>query len=263
MSEVSAAPVGESPASNVDALTVEHAADQQEDEAGSEAKKVTFFAKFCKFFHAYEFPILILIAICLAKAYPPLGAEYLAPDITAKWIAVIIIFFLSGLGLKTSDFIKVILRLRLLPFNAFVQIFNFLVVSAAVFGGAQVLKKTGLLHPAMISGLIICSCLPMSINVGIVLTAKAGGDEAAAVLHSAVGNTMGVFLAPSLILLYLPSVAADVDFLMVILSLMYRVLVPFIVGQLVQKLCAPVYDFFIKHRPKFKKVPEVLLTFIV
>jgi hypothetical protein len=39
-----------------------------------------------------EFLILAVIAILLAKAYPPLGAEYLQPQITAKWIAVIFIF---------------------------------------------------------------------------------------------------------------------------------------------------------------------------
>ena len=40
----------------------------------------------------YEFLILIIVAICLARAYPPLGAEYLQPQITSTWIAVVLIF---------------------------------------------------------------------------------------------------------------------------------------------------------------------------
>jgi len=39
-----------------------------------------------------EFVCLAIIAILLARAYPPLGAKYLAPDITSTWLAVIFIF---------------------------------------------------------------------------------------------------------------------------------------------------------------------------
>ena len=49
--------------------------------------------KWCtKFYSQNSLLILILISILLAYAYPPLGATYLAPQVTAKWIAVIIIF---------------------------------------------------------------------------------------------------------------------------------------------------------------------------
>jgi hypothetical protein len=42
------------------------------------------FRKFLAFYHANEFPFLVLLAIGLAKAYPPLGADYLQPQITGK-----------------------------------------------------------------------------------------------------------------------------------------------------------------------------------
>lgn len=44
------------------------------------------------FYFTNEFIILAIVAILLAKAYPPLGAEYLQPQITASWIAVIFLF---------------------------------------------------------------------------------------------------------------------------------------------------------------------------
>ena len=44
------------------------------------------------FYWKYEFLCLVVIVILLARAYPPLGAEYLAPQITATWIAVVFIF---------------------------------------------------------------------------------------------------------------------------------------------------------------------------
>jgi sodium/bile acid cotransporter 7 len=48
--------------------------------------------KLIEFYHEYEILILFAVVIILAKGYPPLGAEYLLPQITAKWIAVVFIF---------------------------------------------------------------------------------------------------------------------------------------------------------------------------
>jgi hypothetical protein len=45
-----------------------------------------------QFYFNNDFVIMIVIAILLAKAYPPLGADYLQPQITSTWIAVIFIF---------------------------------------------------------------------------------------------------------------------------------------------------------------------------
>ena len=56
--------------------------------------------RFVTFYGDNEFLILIVLSICLAKAYPPLGAQYLANEITASWIAVIIIFSESSFGSK-------------------------------------------------------------------------------------------------------------------------------------------------------------------
>jgi hypothetical protein len=55
-------------------------------------EKKRLFGRLLDFYFKNEFLIMILLAIALAKAYPPLGAEYLKPDITATWVAVVIIF---------------------------------------------------------------------------------------------------------------------------------------------------------------------------
>jgi hypothetical protein len=48
--------------------------------------------RFWELYWENEFIILVILAILLAKAYPPLGGEYLQPDITSTWIAVVFIF---------------------------------------------------------------------------------------------------------------------------------------------------------------------------
>jgi hypothetical protein len=55
-------------------------------------EKEGFFYRLVAFYFKNEFLIMILLAIALAKAYPPLGADYLKPEITATWVSVVIIF---------------------------------------------------------------------------------------------------------------------------------------------------------------------------
>lgn len=50
-------------------------------------------------YHRYDFLCLILVAICLARVYPPLGADYVRPDITATWLCVMLIFGTSTIYL--------------------------------------------------------------------------------------------------------------------------------------------------------------------
>jgi len=45
-----------------------------------------------KIYGTHTFLIHVIIGILIAKAYPPLGGIYLAPQITATWVAVIFIF---------------------------------------------------------------------------------------------------------------------------------------------------------------------------
>lgn len=54
--------------------------------------RATFFNGVIAFCKTNEFVILVILSIALAKVYPPLGADYLQPQITAKWIAIMIIF---------------------------------------------------------------------------------------------------------------------------------------------------------------------------
>jgi hypothetical protein len=67
------------------------------DTSEDDSKQPTRWQRFVKFYWDYEFLILVVVVILLAEAYPPLGAVYLAPQITATWIAVIFIFGASVL----------------------------------------------------------------------------------------------------------------------------------------------------------------------
>jgi sodium/bile acid cotransporter 7 len=145
------------------------------------------------------FVLNISLGILLAYIYPQLGL-WLKPEITSSWIAVVIIFLMSGLSLKTAEIKKAVSKVG---FNTFVQVFNMGFVPSVTFGVSRLLKYTGALSPDLADGLVVTACLPMTVNMVIVQTRAAGGDTACALLNATLGNLLGVFLTPALILAFL------------------------------------------------------------
>ncbi|KAL7549390.1 hypothetical protein ACHAWF_012659 [Thalassiosira exigua] len=215
--------------------------------------------KWQRIYGTHSFLILVVVVILLAYAYPPLGAVYLAPDVTATWLAVVFIFVLAGMGIKTEEFAKAFQRMR---FNLFLQLYNFGAVSGIVYGFSRFMVATGALPQSLADGMTICASLPITVNMVLVLTKSAGGDEAAAVFNAAFGNLVGVFLSPALILMYL-GVQGEVDLGNVFFKLGLRVVLPIAIGQCLQKFVPPAKAFVKKYKKYFKKAQEYCLVFIV
>jgi len=241
------------------------AEDDITDNEGGESPpdEKTGAAVFCEclknFYWTNEFLILIVVVILLALAYPPIGAIYLAPQITATWIAVMIIFLLAGLGLKTEEFKN---ALKQCKFNSFVLIYNLGVESSFVYGVSRGLLKYNIINKDLANGMVITACLPMTINMCVVLTQASGGDVAASICNTAIGNMVGVFLSPVLILGYL-GVTGDVNILTVFIKLASRVLFPIVVGQVLKCYSKAVVEFAKTYKPYFKRIQMYSLVFIV
>lgn len=210
------------------------------------------------FYWKQEFLILVVLAIPLARLYPELGAVYLKPAITATWIAVSLIFFLSGLTLRAKDLKSASLNMR---YNLLILAFNFGVVSSIVFGVSRALARSGWISRDLADGLTVCGCLPVTVNMAIVLAEVAGADRAAAVFITAASNLSGVFISPLLILAYL-GVNGNVDLWEVFYKLALRVIVPMFVGQLC-RFAEFVRNFVQNNKPGFKRAQQYLLIYII
>jgi hypothetical protein len=79
-----------------------------------------------------------------------------------------------GLCLKTEELVKAFKRVH---FNAFVQLFNFGAVSLIVFGFSRLMMRIGILSTVLADGMVICSCLPIIVNLFEVLTKLEGGGK--------------------------------------------------------------------------------------
>ena len=208
---------------------------------------------------SYDFPIHILLAMLVAKLYPPLGAIYLQPQITATWLAVIIIFIIVGLGLKTKELSRAFQQLH---FNLFVQCYNFGVVSLLVFSITKLLTTWHVLNPALADGMVICASLPMAINCLIVLTSSTGGNDAAALFNTSFANIVGIFVSPLIILAYLGT-SGSVDKRDTYSKLALIVILPMSVGWVLQNYVTVVRNTFVEHKRIIKKTQESCLVFII
>ena len=166
---------------------------------------------------------------------------------------------LAGLGLKTEEFAKAFQRLK---FNTFVQVFSFGVVSGWTYGVSRGLVEIGALGLPLADGMVMCSCLPMTISSVAVLTKAAGGDEAAAIFNSAFGNMTGVFISPVLMIGYL-KVSGESNVGEVFYKIAFRVVIPVIFGQLCRKTSRRIVRFAKRHRSKLRQVQQYALVFLV
>ena len=140
--------------------------------------------------------------------------------------------------------------------------FNFGVVSSFVFGVAKLLVSTNAIPKGLGDGLVLCASLPVCVNVVIVLTATIGGDEAAAVLNTVLGNFIGIFLSPALILGYLGT-STGIDLPKVFFKLTLCVILPYALGQVLQKTSEVIREFAAKHKKHLKKIQEYCLVYIL
>jgi sodium/bile acid cotransporter 7 len=222
----------------------------------------TFVTKLQSFYREHEFVLLILLAIGLAHLNPTIGTQYCYPEITATWIAVIIIFILSGLSLQTSELH--VAAFHNVIFNVYIQCFNFFLVSGFVYGVCHyvlypfhIIQSIHLLH-----GMIVCSCLPMAINTVIVITKSSHGDDAAAIFNCAFANLIGVIISPFLILCYI-GMNSQMNPIDVFIKLALRVLLPVFIGQILQRWSVVQTHIITKYKHMFKQLQQYCLVYIV
>ncbi|ETO07782.1 hypothetical protein RFI_29608 [Reticulomyxa filosa] len=196
----------------------------------------------------------LVLVVILGATVPSIGHKGgpLKPEITTSWLCVIVIFFNSGLNVKTQELAHAALYWRL---NIFVHFFVFVWYPAIGFALVSILKATTTISVAMLNGLLVTTCLPTTISSAVVLTMNCGGNEAAAIINTALTNVIvlkkkkrgietktkknvGIMVTPGLVLLLLGG-GSGIDIKEVLFLLMMRVLIPFVIGQLVRSLYCP------------------------
>ncbi|KAI8096644.1 SBF-like CPA transporter family-domain-containing protein [Halteromyces radiatus] len=197
----------------------------------------------------YWFLLGLAFVILLASQFPDVARKggYIHAEWSIKWGAVIIIFLISGLSLRTKILAQTILRIRL---HLLIQIINLIIIPFFVFGLVLLLFKAHVsMSSLLLIGVVIAASTPTTVSSNVVMTKNAKGNEASALMNAALGNVLGIFVSPALVSTFqgplLDATPEDessnqvggvVDFVSVLKQLGLTVLAPLIVGQIIQWL---------------------------
>ncbi|ODV89738.1 hypothetical protein CANCADRAFT_4362 [Tortispora caseinolytica NRRL Y-17796] len=149
----------------------------------------------------FSMVIAIGIFILLAWLFPSVGKTdgAIQSQYTISYLGVALIFFFSGLGIDHKLLYKHFKNYRL---HILLQIYCFLFTSAVIYGLVMAIVGSGTtkIDPSILIGLLATGCLPTTIGSNVVMTREADGDVAATVIELLIGNLIGPFLTPILLL---------------------------------------------------------------
>ena len=139
---------------------------------------------------------LILIASQVQVSISQQGKK----ELVVTYLCVAIIFLITGCTLPTKVLLQNYKRWKI---HLFVQAQSFLLTSAIAFAVVSLCAmKPGFMDEALLVGIIFTGCVPTTIASNVVMTAQAHGDQALTVVESTLGNALGPFLTPLLVLMY-------------------------------------------------------------
>lgn len=212
-----------------------------------------FWRSLKKFFATHWFVVMLGVVVGASWLVPGFGAPNgpLEPKISVH-IAIAVAFFCSGLSLRTHAMLTAIGQARL---HAFIQIFCFVVIPLLVWSLSPALRAWGF-APELVTGFTILSVLPTTIASAAIYTRLSGGNEAAALCNSILGNVLGVVLVP-IALLLISGRSASGSGAPVILSLAREVVLPLLVGQALAFIAPGLRRGWIRH------IPNACILFIV
>eukprot|EP00775_Hariotina_reticulata_P010114 gene10114-10271_t len=177
------------------------------------------------------FLIGVAVAVGFAAAVPQLGATkgYIRSEYSIKLPTIITIFIISGMGLKTKVLLSAASNLRI---HLLVQGISLGLIPAVGYGIFLGLRHTSF-NPYLAEGIVILASTPTTVFFNVLFTARAAGNEAAALVNAVLGSLIGTFITPLWCRLFL-DVSGSTPYAAVLTELAYLVLAPLAVGQLLQ-----------------------------
>ena len=124
-------------------------------------------------------------------------------ELVCTYLCVAVIFIVTGCTLPTKVLLENYGRWKL---HLFVQSQTFLMTSAVAYAVVSICATNPrFLDPALLVGMIFTGCVPTTISSNVVMTRQAHGNTALTVVQSTLGNFLGPFISPLLIIMYTSS----------------------------------------------------------
>ena len=154
--------------------------------------------------------ILISSQVQVSQSQQEVGLEIISNDhgshtlqrkeVVVTYFCVALIFIITGCTLPTGVLIQNYQRWKL---HLLVQSQCFLMTSAVSFVVVSICATNPTFMDAgLLVGIIFTGCVPTTISSNVVMTEQAHGNQPLTVVQSTLGNFLGPFLTPLLVLMY-------------------------------------------------------------
>ncbi len=181
-----------------------------------------------------RFTIGIFVCVLIGLLLPCYGR---GADVF-EWLTQIFImipFFFYGVRIERAQLVAGLLHWRL---QLTIFAFTFVLFPLFMFAVSPLLAM--LVTPLFLGGFLYLACLPSTVQGCVVFTSIAGGNVAAAVCSAPMSSILGIVLSPLLVSLLFETTGMDMGVsLDAIQKVCLFVLLPFVVGQLVQRWVRP------------------------
>lgn len=128
------------------------------------------------------------------------GSQQALKETIVTYLCVALIFFITGCTLPTKVLLANYSRWRL---HIFVQIQSFLLTSAIVYAVVSLCAiNRDFMDAGLLVGMIFTGCVPTTISSNVIMTKQANGNQALTVVQSTLGNFLGPFITPLLVIMY-------------------------------------------------------------
>src|SRR5690625_4767516 len=191
------------------------------------------------------FVILILLALVLGLVLP-LPTPVIDGVQTVGDVAIFLLFLVYGLRLSTREVIGGLRNWRLQG-----SIFAATYILFPLLGVLIHWVAEPLLGAALAAGMLYLTLLPSTVQSSVAFVSVARGNVAGAICAATLSNVAGMFLTPLLVLWLMG--AAGGNGLGGIQAVLLQLLLPFVVGQLLQ----PFFGRWVRaHRPVTKVLEQ-------
>jgi sodium/bile acid cotransporter 7 len=198
------------------------------------------------------------VAIICAALYPELGQRGgpMLPEFTVHYVAVSLIFLLSGL---LMGHVSPIEKINADETCFFIQFFNFLLSPALVALCLRAFSIADSLSPKLRSGFIIMASAPQALNSAVAFTKMAGGNTPTTLHNAALGVMIGTFVTPAVNYNFLHT-SMTLSTRGLVFSLLSRAVLPLIVGLNFAERISPATGAFMI---RLIEVLTLLLIFVI
>ncbi|KAA9325234.1 bile acid:sodium symporter family protein [Adhaeribacter soli] len=201
--------------------------------------------------------ILILVGvIVLAKFWPEPGIQEGPLSLTelANY-GVSFIFFFYGLRQEPEKLKAGLSNWRL---HLVVHLTTFVVFPLLALAGKSLFQTPD--SEVMWLGIFFQATLPSTVSSAVVMVSIAGGNIPAAIFNASISSTLGVFITPLWMGLFLNTAESSFDLSQVFTKLIIQVIIPVILGMLLHKTFG---KFAEKHRARMRYFDQLIILTIV